>query len=286
MRDPVKAGDSGIDQDNDKTQSTKRPKADEMIQRFHATDDLADMQSSLMRDGAVIIEKVVDSELITTITTDLRPAFDAEGDQFANDFNGYRTRRLGGVLRYSAATAQLLEHPLVMALADAALGPHCTHYQVGSTTAIEILPGEAAQVLHRDDECYPILMDPIEFQISALWSLDAFTDLNGATEVIPRSSQPEGAAPEKAIMPAGSVLVYLGSTRHGGGANHSDAPRAAIVNTYALGWLRQEENQYLTLPRAVVEAQTDSIKRLLGFQAYSRSLGVWPEDPDGFWFES
>ena len=30
-----------------------------MIQRFHATDDLADMQSSLMRDGAVIIEKVV-----------------------------------------------------------------------------------------------------------------------------------------------------------------------------------------------------------------------------------
>ena len=257
-----------------------------MIQRFQASDDLADMQSSLMRDGALIIEQVADSELITTINAELRPAFDAEGDQFANDFNGYRTRRLGGLLRYSSATAQLLEHPLVMALANAALGPHCAHYQVGSTTAIEILPGEAAQVLHRDDECYPILMDPIEFQISALWSLDAFTDLNGATEVIPRSSQSEGAAPEEAIMPAGSVLVYLGSTRHGGGANHSDAPRAAIVNTYALGWLRQEENQYLTLPRAVVEAQTDSIKRLLGFQAYSRSLGVWPEDPDGFWFES
>lgn len=257
-----------------------------MIQRFQAGDDLADMRSSLMRDGAVIIEKVADSELITTINAELRPAFDAEGDQFANDFNGYRTRRLGGLLRYSAATAQLLEHPLVMSLADAALGPHCTHYQVGSTTAIEILPGEAAQVLHRDDECYPILMDPIEFQISALWSLDAFTDLNGATEVIPRSSQSEEAAPEKAIMPAGSVLIYLGSTRHGGGANHSDAPRPAIVNTYALGWLRQEENQYLTLPRAVIEAQTDSIKRLLGFQAYSKSLGVWPEDPDGFWFES
>ena len=73
MRDPVKGGDSGIDQDNDKTQSTQRPKADEMIQRFHATDDLADMQSSLMRDGAVIIEKVADSELITTITTTCVP---------------------------------------------------------------------------------------------------------------------------------------------------------------------------------------------------------------------
>ena len=82
MRDPVKGGDSGIDQDNDKTQSTKRPKADEMIQRFHATDDLADMQSSLMHDGAVIIEKVVDSEIITTITKDLRPATRARNRRY------------------------------------------------------------------------------------------------------------------------------------------------------------------------------------------------------------
>ena len=62
----------------------------------------------------------------------------------------------------------------------------------------------------RDDECYPILTDSIEFQISALWSLDAFTDLNGATEVIPRSSQSEEAAPEKAIMPAGPSLSISG----------------------------------------------------------------------------
>ena len=73
MRDPVKGGDSGIDQDNDKTQSTQRPEADEMIQRFHATDDLADMQSNLMRDGAVIIEKVADLEFIATINAELRP---------------------------------------------------------------------------------------------------------------------------------------------------------------------------------------------------------------------
>ena len=103
----------GIDQDDDKNQVTQQPEANEMIQHFHATNDLAEMQSSLMRDGAIIIEKVADSELIATINTELRPVFDAEGDQFTNDFNGYRTRRLGGLLRYSATTAQLLEHPLV-----------------------------------------------------------------------------------------------------------------------------------------------------------------------------
>ena len=183
----------------------------------------------------------------------------------------------GRLCFYSAATAQLLEHPLVMALADAALGPHCTTKLAAPQRSKYYRVRQHRSCIGR--ECYPIPMDPIELQISALWSLDAFTDLNGATEVFPgRLSR--RAAPEKATMPAGSVLVYLGSTRHGGGANHSDAPRAAIVNTYALGWLRQEENQYLTLPRAVVEPQTDSIKRLLGFQP---TPGAWAFGPRIRW---
>ena len=87
---------------------------------IQASDDLANMQSGLMQDGA-IIEKVADSELIATINTEL-PCIRCRGRPPANDFNGYRTRRRGGLLRYSAATVQLLEHPLVIALADAALG--------------------------------------------------------------------------------------------------------------------------------------------------------------------
>ena len=59
----------GIDQEDDKNQSTQQPETEKMIQRFHATDDLADMKSSLMSDGAIIIEKVADSELIATINT-------------------------------------------------------------------------------------------------------------------------------------------------------------------------------------------------------------------------
>ena len=50
----------------------------------------------------------------------------------------------------------------------------------------------------------------------------------------------------QAVMPKGSVLLYLGSTWHGGGANKTDTLRAGLINTYALGWLRQEENQYLS----------------------------------------
>ena len=48
--------------------------------------------------------------------------------------------------------------------------------------------------------------------------------------------------------------LYLGSTLHGGGANRSGAARAGLINTYALGWLRQEENQYLAVPRKIAES--------------------------------
>ena len=87
-------------------------------------------------------------------------------------------------------------------------------------------------------------------------------------------------------MPKGSVVLYLGSTLHGGGRNLSSVARRAVVNTYCLGWLRQEENQYLTLTREEVSAQPEAVRRMLGFQAHGPYLGVWPEDPDGLWFES
>ena len=163
---------------------------------------------------------------------------------------------------------------------------------MGSTTAIEILPGEQAQVLHADDSCYPSHLLSFEAQISALWALDDFTMENGATRVVPREmgvTTPEEACEEhvvQAIMPKGSVVIYLGSTIHGGGANRSDAPRKAVVNTYCLGWLRQEENQYLTLTKEEVAAQSDEMRRMLGYQAHGPYLGVWPEDPDGLWYET
>ena len=90
----------------------------------------------------------------------------------------------------------------------------------------------------------------------------------------------------QAVMPKGSAVLYLGSTLHGGGENLSALPRKAVGNTYCLGWLRQEENQYLTLSREDVASQSDAMRRMLGFQAHGPHLGVWPEDPDGLWYET
>ena len=42
----------------------------------------------------------------------------------------------------------------------------------------------------------------------------------------------------------------------------------------------------MTLTKEEVAAQSDEMRRMLGFQAHGPYLGVWPEDPDGLWYET
>lgn len=263
-----------------------------MIKTFDREASTADIAEALLRDGGVIVAKQATDETIDRVLKNLRKPFDENGKLFENDFNGYTTLRVGGVLGVTPETAELVAHPRVMEVADAVLKRHCINYRVGSSTAIEVHPGEKNQVLHRDDDFYPIRIPGVEFQISAMWALDDFTAENGATRVVPGSqdlremNSIEDKDVEQAVMPSGSVLFYLGGTVHGGGANISDVTRAGLITTYSLGWLRQEENQYLTVPREMVKAYPDTIRRLLGYQSHGGYLGVYPDDPDGHWFDA
>lgn len=248
------------------------------------------MSERLLEDGAVIVERVVSGDLLDEVLKDLRPAFDAQGLKFTNDFNGYKTRRLGGILGLSRAASDILAHPLILEVADAVLLPHCESYRIGSSTAIEIMPGEGNQVLHRDDDFYPVRVPGIEWQISAMVALTDFTAENGATRVVPGSQdmrEIDGIPEEdivQAIMPRGSILFYLGRSVHAGGRNNTDMPRTGLITTYSLGWLRQEENHYLTISREVADSYPDRVRRLMGYQSHGPYLGVYPGDPDGNWW--
>jgi len=194
-----------------------------MLQTFNDQTPHEHLVTALLNDGGIIIERLVEDTVIDQVIAQFRPHFDAQGHKFQNDFNGYKTLRLGGILGISTASAELIAHPKVMEIADAILLRHCESYRIGSCTAIEILPGEKAQSLHRDDDFYPIPIPDVEFQISAMWAMDDFTLENGATQV-----QLNGQVTQ-AVMPKGSVLFYLGSTIHGGGANLSDSPRIGLI---------------------------------------------------------
>ena len=74
-------------------------------------------------------------------------------------------------------------------------------------------------------------------------------------------------------MTKGSVLFYSGSVYHGGGANDSDANRRAINITYNVSFLRQEENQYLSVPAEQAATFPEPLQRLMGYQMGAYALG-------------
>ena len=251
--------------------------------------------AALRAAGAAVVEGLLDADVANRCAAELRPEFERRGRRQENDFNGYGTLRVSSVLGYAPTTARTVGHPLVLEVADAILRPHCLGYRLGSATAIEILPGEADQVLHRDDSIYPLRFPGMELQIGAMWALGDFTEENGATRVALGShlhvdyDERDLSSPACAAMPRGSVLFYMGSLWHGGGANRSNGPRLGLINTYALGWLRQEVNQYLAVPPEIAARYDGAVRRLLGYAKHGEHLGHGhrvgaprvPGDPDG-----
>ena len=256
------------------------------IPRFTRDDAPADIVAALNETGAAIVENCVSEALADRVAAELRPHFDRHGHEYFADFEGYKTLRLGEILARSRASADLVGESLTLAAVDGMLLPHCINYRIGSCTGIEILPGETAQRLHRDDGIYPISIQGMELQVSAMWALDEFTRENGATHVAPgshlgpwRNGSNRAMHTVQASMPKGSLLLYLGSVLHGGGANGTDAPRMGLINTYSLGWLRQEENHYLAIPREVADSFPERIRKLMGYEPHGPILGSYPGTP-------
>lgn len=252
--------------------------------RFPPDGQIDDIVSAIRKDGAAIVENFISDDVADAVLAELRAPFDDVGRSTENDFNGYATLRVNSVLDISPASADIVGHRRMMEVLDAFLLPHCESYLIGSCTAIEIHPGEGAQVLHRDDSIYPHHIPGIELQASVMWALNDFTLDNGATHVAPTSHlwerQHEPTAGDLVLqspMAKGSALFYLGSVWHGGGANKTATPRAGLINTYCLGWLRQEVNHVLSVPRDVAKDLPEHIQRLLGYSLHS-GLGHYPSD--------
>lgn len=115
-----------------------------------------------------------------------------------------------------------------------------------------------------------------------MWAVDDFGEENGGTRVVTGSHrwlddrEPGQAEAISAVMPSGSALFYLGETFHGGGANRTQHPRLGVVLEYSLGWLRQEENQYLVTPPSIARELPEQLQNLIGYEMHRPFLG-WVE---------
>jgi ectoine hydroxylase-related dioxygenase (phytanoyl-CoA dioxygenase family) len=174
----------------------------------------------------------------------------------------------------------LIQNELVLGAVKQTLS-HAKSYQIHLTQVIALDPGQPVQPIHRDQWAFDFFPFPrgYEVQTNTIWAMTDFTEENGATRVIPGSHlyddkmRFEQADTEPAEMEAGSVLFYTGALYHGGGANQSNATRYGLNLTYNVSWLRQEENQYLSVPHDIARELPDKLLRLMGYARGAYALG-------------
>jgi ectoine hydroxylase-related dioxygenase (phytanoyl-CoA dioxygenase family) len=105
-------------------------------------------------------------------------------------------------------------------------------------------------------------------------SLDDFTAENGATTIIPGSHlwsderKPTRAEMIPALMPAGSMLYFLNTVWHSGGANTTTAPRRSMTIQYCQPWLRTFENMTVAMGWEDLDAVPKRLLQLMGFSTH------------------
>jgi ectoine hydroxylase-related dioxygenase (phytanoyl-CoA dioxygenase family) len=229
-------------------------------------------------DGYTILEGVIAPDLVDALSDDLMRLENAFAVEPAgNSFEGAQTIRIYNLLAFGALYEQVPVHPEVLPVVDAVLDPGCL---VSSLSSISILPGERAQPIHADDQLIPLPKPHVPTVCNTMWALTDFTEANGATRLVPGShlldhSPTYGAEYESipAEMTKGSVLVWVGSLWHGGGANTTDERRVGIAMNYCAGWIRQQENQQLGIPREIAAHFSPRLRELCGYGIYNMLIG-------------
>jgi ectoine hydroxylase-related dioxygenase (phytanoyl-CoA dioxygenase family) len=257
------------------------------LQRLPADASAEAISAILDSEGALVLDEVIPRTQVAAVLDEIMPYIAATpGGRDA--FSGFATTRTGALAARSAQCRALILHPAILAACDKFLLRACDRYQLHLTQVIRIRPGQGAQPLHRDRLAWGGFLKEVEPQLNTIWAMTEFTGENGATLVVPGSpGWAEGRRAEpheitQAEMSPGSVLVYSGSVIHAGGENRSTTDRIGINLTYCLGWLRQEENQYLSCPPAIARTLDPKLQALMGYQMGSYALGYYtPPLPPG-----
>jgi ectoine hydroxylase-related dioxygenase (phytanoyl-CoA dioxygenase family) len=248
-------------------------------------DDLDAHAAAIERDGFTILEQVIEPDLVDGLVATIdRLMVELEVPFGSNQFLGQRSRRIFNLLSRDPLFARVPVHPRVLPVVERVLDPQCL---LSSLTAIEMNPGQAPQPLHADDGSISLPRPHVPIVCAAIWALTDFTLENGATHVVPgshrfdRRPRPgEQAETVNGVMPKGSVIVYDGGIWHHGGANRSDGRRMGIVVNHCAGYIRQEENQLLAVPRAMAATFPRRLQQMLGYGTYRGLMGhVDQRDP-------
>jgi ectoine hydroxylase-related dioxygenase (phytanoyl-CoA dioxygenase family) len=205
----------------------------------------------------------------------LRSRFDeivaSEADQAGIEVSQEKgAARLANLVDKDRLFDRVWNHPLQLAAVAHVLGWH--DLKLFSLNGRAALPGKGHQALHAD---WGQAVQPGSYQVcNSIWLLDAFTEANGATRVVPGShrwarrpgdsmADPADRHPDEVLLlgEAGTCVVFNAHLWHGGTANRTDRPRRALHAAF----VRREQRQQ-TVQRDYLRPET--LKQLTSSQRY------------------
>ncbi|KAF5591230.1 phytanoyl dioxygenase [Fusarium subglutinans] len=265
--------------------------------------------NALEKDGALIVKGIASKSLCEQIRSDLKPLFDSD----VKDDSGFfppTTKRATGFFATSDACVELAINPLFQSVAERVLGSKYTYWEgqeqltvfgkpyIASAVGFRVEPGGKQQALHRDDSDYHPRNCDMPVMLGC--ALTKTTKENGATIVIPKSHLwgPDRCPLDEEAIPGeleiGDAMLFLGNVYHAGGANTTkyvyctfvsimqanmerDDARETIGIFMCKGTLRQEENQFLSIPPEVAKGRNlpPKMLRLLGYGICPPALGFY-----------
>ncbi|CZR46641.1 uncharacterized protein FPRO_12091 [Fusarium proliferatum ET1] len=281
------------------------------VQRVSADAPIQDIIALLKRDGGVFVKGLISEADVDKAYDECRARLDSDVE-WSGNFFPKETQRAPSLLALSPTYARTqVMNPVYQQVVDHFLttrswfwwGPErkesVSKPYLHSCTAMRIGPGGKAQPLHRDDYISHNIHTDIdkwdderdanrETAVGLFVAGSKVMKENGGTQFIQGShlwgSERGPPRVEDCIfaeMAKGDAFIMLASAYHGGGTNSTKDQYRLVFATFSIrGFLRQEENQFLAVPREVAMKFDQDLQAFMGYYMSDPACGyVEQTDP-------
>ncbi len=175
------------------------------------------------------------------------------------------------LFNYDENFARLLEDPRLQQLVSPHLGPFWVMY-AATSSAVPPRGKNYANRIHTDS---PRFSRDYMFNMGVMWTLDEFTEDNGALRVLPASHHLEQEPTEEyfernaipVLCAAGTLIFFHAGIYHQAGVNNTDEWRCSMTMNACRPFMKPRMDWARFVRKDVSDSLNPQARRLLGFDS-------------------